>query len=744
MDPAEVSWRARAAGRIVVDHARSRISRPKWDRHDLLPALAVAPDLEAARTALAEGRWCDAQRELSAHFAAAPQRFVIHPAMKESIGDRIRAAFPESARQSAARADRLLAGEYQLLGYRGLRFCRRGSPAPPALPTWNYDPVHDRYAPHTFWSTVPFLDNVCGDHKIVWELNRHQHWMALGRACWLTGETKYRDRFVAELASWMDANPPLIGINWASMLELAFRSLSWIWALQFFADPRETASQPWLVDLLLGLDRQLTHIEQNLSHYFSPNTHLIGEALALYVASRVLPELASSPRREAIGRDILVAEIDRQIAADGGHCERSAHYHRYTLDFYLLALAIARITGDPVAPDFEHAADRLASAARLLADDNGRLPHLGDDDGGALFPMTGRDADDTRDSLAIAATLLNHPRLQVGDAPEEVLWILGEHDPLPIADCRLPIGSGALPETGYYVSRSPDGDHLVIDGGPHGYQNGGHAHADALSLTFAARGIPLVIDPGTGCYTTDTELRDRMRSAAMHNTLTIDGRSPSIPNGAFHWKQTADAHVNRWVTNPAFDYFDGAHDGYAPIEHRRQVLMRHGDLLIVGDFVNTSGDHVATAHWHIDPRWNVEARTRRVTLTLKHDATVSVVLVVSPGSVETFFGDDATGLGWYSPVYGRLEKTTTVRVTDGRNGAVRMAAVFGLDSANQIVDIDWIADTTLRISRAHTVDEIDFAELDAEKGFRRTGASGPRTDQDPGIKDHKCAVSLAS
>src|SRR6185295_16743691 len=192
---------------------------------------------------------------------------------------------------------------------------------------------------------------------------------------------------------------------------------------------RTDTDAPWIVDLLLGIDRQLAHIEDNLSYYFSPNTHLLGEALALYVAGRALPELAASERRAAIGRRVLVAEIDRQIAADGGHCERSTHYHRYTLDFYLLALAIARITDDAAANDFERAADRLASASRLLADDNGRLPHIGDDDGGALVPMFGRDSDDVRGSLAIAAAMLNRPELQIGDTPEDVCWM--------VADARL-------------------------------------------------------------------------------------------------------------------------------------------------------------------------------------------------------------------------------------------------------------------------------------------------------------------
>src|SRR5262249_11820899 len=245
-----------------------------------------------------------------------------------------------------------------------------------------------------------------------------------GRAYWLTADTRYRDRCVFELTSWLEANPPLTGINWASMLEIGLRSISWLWAVAFFADDNGRDESPWIVDLLLALDRQLTHVERNLSYYFSPNTHLLGEALALYVAGRSLPELGRSPRREALGRRILLDEIDRQIAPDGGHCELSTHYQRYTLDFYLLALVVARVTEDASATQFEPAVARLACATRLLADDQGRLPHLGDDDGGELFPIAGRAPDDVRDSLAVAAALLGRPDLEIGPAPEESCWLL--------------------------------------------------------------------------------------------------------------------------------------------------------------------------------------------------------------------------------------------------------------------------------------------------------------------------------
>ena len=182
---------------------------------------------------------------------------------------------------------------------------------------------------------------------------------------------------------------------------------------------------PWLVDLVVALDRQLMQIERNLSYYFSPNTHLLGEALALYVCGRALPWLAAAARYERIGRRVLLNEIARQIAADGGHRERSTHYHRYTLDFYLLARRDRphhRRSGGGARSKTRPA--RLGFAARLLADDRGLLPHIGDDDGGSTWPLAGRAVDDIRDSLAVASVLTAQPDLRIGPMPEEACWLL--------------------------------------------------------------------------------------------------------------------------------------------------------------------------------------------------------------------------------------------------------------------------------------------------------------------------------
>ena len=90
---------------------------------------------------------------------------------------------------------------------------------------WHGDPVHRRRrAPRVFYADVPFLSPQIGDHKIIWELNRHQHWLQLGRAAWLTGDDRYAQAIVTQLNDWLTDNPPLVGVNWASMLEIGFRS----------------------------------------------------------------------------------------------------------------------------------------------------------------------------------------------------------------------------------------------------------------------------------------------------------------------------------------------------------------------------------------------------------------------------------------------------------------------------------------------------------------------------------------
>jgi hypothetical protein len=702
----EIEFRATVAARIHQQRLASFIRTPRWRRTDL-GSILTSGIADGLRDAIGRQQWDVVQQVLAFEMRQRPSRFVLEPQSAPALRREIVRRWPSAERDAASHADRIIAGKYDLLGYQDLSFAHDG-----ASPDWHFDPVHGRGCPLRFWADVSYLDPGCGDHKLIWELNRHQHWLVLGRALWLTGDERYADEIVAQLRSWLAVNPPLTGVNWASMLELGFRSMSWVWAAHFLLGRPDLDGQgPWLVDLLVALDRQLTHVERNLSRYFSPNTHLTGEGLALYVCGTALPELARSSHWAQTGRRVLLEEIRKQIGADGGHAERSTHYHRYTLDFYLLALLTAERAGDiEAALAFTDAATRLAGYMRAIADDRGWMQPIGDDDGGMVWPITGRDPRDLRDSMALAAAVLERPELNPWGPAEEPFWIaMSARESTLTGSAGVPRTGQARPrevrtdvfaDTGYAVIRDPRGDHLVFDVGAHGYLNGGHAHADALAVTLGVAERPLLIDPGTATYTMDPVIRDRLRSTAAHNTLTVDGRPSSVPAGPFHWRSRTDSHLEGWRRNPRLAVIDASHDGFAPLRHRRTVVhsLEGGWLLV--DELDGAGEHTAHAHWHFAPEWQVRCETNRLRATDPVGRTAWVLH--DAGSLWLVYGDAESGLGWCSPRYGGLVPTWTARVSRTAAAPFSMTTWIGQGT---------IIETPPSLDRLQTASESDASAV---------------------------------
>jgi hypothetical protein len=652
MDRQELAFRLRCEARRIAGRVRYAIDPPRWNRADIVRALdrSAGPLVSRAIDAARRGDFPAAHRALAEHFERRGSRWPLQASRRRAFVDALLQAFPRASADARVDADPLLAGEHDLLGYRGVKV---GHP-----PDWHADPINAARPAAAYWAAVPFLDPAAGDHKIIWEPNRHQHFCLLGRAYWLTGDCRYRDAFVLHLEDWLRANPPLAGINWASMLELAFRTISWAWAVEFFSDAAERDDQPWLVDLLIGVDRQLEHIAHNLSSYFSPNTHLSGEGLALYALSTAFPELRQSRHRAAEGRDVLLREASRQVHADGGHAELSAHYHHYSTDFYLLALMIARASAGSEAPAFEDAARRQAVFLRTIADDRGRLPLIGDDDGGQMFRFGRRAPSDASATLSVAASLLGESALAVGAPPEDAFWILGRRPDASITAAPARWPSRVFPETGYFVSRTRDGGHLVFDAGPHGFLNGGHAHCDALSVVLTVGGEPVLVDPGTATYTMDRELRDRFRSARMHNTLLLGDRDHATPRGPFHWHTRANARLLVARTGDRLDFAAGTHDGYGPgaAGHMRAVLAIHHVGWLIVDRVAADGPIEADAWWHLHPDWRAVVCDGTAALT--HVSGTRLGLATTATDIRIV--SDAK-LSAVAPAYGRIEPATTLR-----------------------------------------------------------------------------------
>ena len=459
-----------------------------------------------------------AQQAYSKRWSKPPAcRLVLSPAAR---------ALPDPPPYALDQAEKLCRHRFDLLGYKDLDF---GSPI-----DWHFDPVHHKRTPRKPWYQIPFLDfDQIGDHKIIWELNRHQHLVTLAQA-------GFRDEILAQWTHWQIENPYPIGINWASTLEVAFRALSWLWVRHFLGD--------FHPDLLPALHLHGWYIERFLSTYFSPNTHLLGEGVALFAIGLMCPQIADAPRWQARGWKIVLQQAETQVRPDGFHFEQSVYYHVYARDFFQFARDLAARNAVPIPSHFDQTIEKMNQALAILSQ-AGRPPNFGDDDGGRVIGSPAR-------------PLAHSPAQLVG---------------------------------GIYSMTSARSQ-LFIDAGQQGAFTGGHSHADALSIQLITNGRPVLIDPGTFCYVCPE--RDRFRGTAAHNTLQVDGRDQAQPNGPFAWTGMPETTVDHWHTGKAIDVFAGHHNGYHPVIHHRWVFGLKSKFWLVRDLVTGAGRHRLDIHWH--------------------------------------------------------------------------------------------------------------------------------------------------
>ncbi len=433
---------------------------------------------------------------------------------------------------------------------------------------WRRDYLRGIETDLVYFRRIPFLDTQrCGDHKAVWEMNRHQHLLVLAQAYALSGDSRNLDEICLQIESWIAGNPFHRGTNWASALEVAFRALSWIWIDQLVGRSMPAGFRSrWLHMLYL----HGCHLANNLSFYFSPNNHLVGEALALHALGLYFAGRPRVRRWEETGARVMREQMDRQIRADGSSFEQSTYYQLYLLDMFSLHAALAS-----PGPRYLAKLRQMAEFVHAIAGPSGRLPHLGDADGGCL-PL----------------------------GPATRPSVTGKWE------------SRLFPDAGLAVMTC-GGTHAVVDAGPFGFRRAGHSHSDTLSIVLRWGKAEILIDPGTYTYTGEPEWRDWFRGSEAHNTIRIDGRDQAVIAGPFWWTDKPEVAILEWQTDHARDIIE-AECRYAGFTHRRRVEFRKPDVFLIADDVSgPPGPHDVEQLWHLG---SLEARTK---LVLPEDAELT-------------------------------------------------------------------------------------------------------------------------
>jgi hypothetical protein len=346
---------------------------------------------------------------------------------------------------------------------------------------------------------------------------------------------------------------------------------------------------------LTALYQHGLHLSENLSIYFSPNTHLLGEAVALYAIGVLFPNFPGAKKWQQRSAKIVREQLDFQVKPDGSHFEQSTYYHVYALDFFLFFYTIG---GRP--REFEPALLRMADYLDWLLGSSRSIAFFGDDDGGRLFHPYGPRNQFGRATLTTCGILFGKENW-IGannEIAEQAAWWLGS---VPSRDREgaVPNGARLFQDAGALFLQCGE-FWLQMDAGPFGWAGAGHSHADTLSLVVWWRGEEVLVDPGTFTYIGDVAQRNWFRGTGAHNTVYIDETDQAIPAGPFRWATKPEVELTAWAQTAELGFAD-ALCRYKGFTHRRRVLLEAERLLVLDEIDGPEGEHTCQQTWQLGP-----------------------------------------------------------------------------------------------------------------------------------------------
>jgi uncharacterized heparinase superfamily protein len=416
------------------------------------------------------------------------------------------------------------------------------------------------------------------------------------------------------VARWIRENPPAAGSGWESY-PTSLRIANWIkWLL---SSGTAAASASAAIDSLAVQARWLI---RRLEFHILGN-HLWSNAKALLMAGLFF----EGPEAEAWrmkGLQILSAELDEQILADGGHFERSPMYHAIILEDVLDLIQMDRVYPQAIPREFKanlhSTSKRMLRWLRVMTHPDGEISFFND----AAFGIAAR-----YDVLAAYARTNGVDFDQQSLGPVEWLRDSGY--------VRLTIGRAIL----------------MCDVAPVGpdYQPG-HAHADTLSFELSLDGRRVIVNGGTSTYTPGPQ-RAQQRATAAHSTVEVDGLDSSEVWGGFRVARRARPFDVDSGETAERVWARGSHDGYRRLHgrvvHRREWTLDSDSLSVtdtlegqyrraVARFIlhpNTAPDRLdvssepqvsiarVPASWH--PEFGTVIDTSAITLTLSAARTTT-------------------------------------------------------------------------------------------------------------------------
>lgn len=438
---------------------------------------------------------------------------------------------------------------------------------------WHHSIDREKFWPDKYYTDINYSYdcNDYGDPKYVWELNRHSHFLKLGRAYWLTNDEKYADEFIQSINSWIIQNPYLYGINWVEGIEVSTRAVSWIWAYEFFSES-DLFTESFKISFVSNLYLHGKYLIENLSDKWRVNNnHILSELVGLIYLGNFFYsyDFGKSWMKEA--RDKLELELNKQIMNDGFLWESSTTYHKFVTELILhasLVLSKKNLESKIIKDKLKE----MSYALKIIEKPNGELPTIGDSDDAMLLNFDDN-SPNSSEILNSLASYFNDPNLASLYKKTSYNFWLSRKDNMKTKSNNFE-KTYLLEDAGLFVYKSYS-DKLKIYilfniGNQHKKHHvAGHRHSDLLSVLININGIDFVVDGGTYKYFDSIEIRRLFKGIKKHSTVSIGGNSLFPLRGRF---EASTSHKSR----SSIDNFSSQNHSFKINAKHEAYLDRYG------------------------------------------------------------------------------------------------------------------------------------------------------------------------
>lgn len=535
-------------------------------------------------------------------------------------------------------------------------------------PNWFQNPVTgQRVSPNRPWTGMRFASDDYGDLKFILEPSRFLFVYPLARAYAITGDDRFAEAFWTALEDWARHSPPMSGPLWICGQESSLRILALSFGLYAFLRSLATTSNR-AAQLLSIIAAHAWRTEQTIGYARSQRSnHLFSEAVALWTAGILYPELRDAVRWRKLGATLLSEAVADQITPQGAFQQHSFNYQRMVLHLLLWTLRLAEIHQVALDPEIRTRTSACLDFLSTFVDRKSvRAPNYGSNDGTNILPLSTCEYSDYRPLLQLGASVLGQQsKLGSGPWDEPSIWIGNAASAARAAAPARPHAANS----GYFRIGGENSWAMVRAG----FYTRRPVQADQLHVDLWHDGVNIACDAGTYLYNGDPPWNNGLAGTAVHNTVMVDGQDQMSRAGRFLWLDWAQASGRSFSTSPerpsaseSLDSFEREHNGYRRlgVTHRRAVhCLDEGAWVIVDDLLGT-GQHGVRLHW-LTPDLPFEivslapfavafkGERSRLHWQIVSSAVGDAAIIREGKRVtQTPIGDDEPLLGWESPTYG--------------------------------------------------------------------------------------------